>query len=127
MRRIDRISTLRPRSARALNQANCSSAETVAPRQPAPDEERCVVHTTRNQMEANLVRDQLDIRGIVCNTAIREHRVRVGRGLATITEYDAVVWSADVDDAKQLLTRLVIRRKRRPHDGIGHEDETASG
>jgi hypothetical protein len=77
----------------------------VDPRKPGADELPTVVRTTKNGLEADLMCQQLNARGMNCRVVVRP----VSYGRTHVDYLDLVVWSADADVARELLDRLMAR------------------
>lgn len=84
-------------------------ATSMVPRSPSADETPIVVHQAASSLEANLLQQQFEARGIECRITIDKIAgVYTGRTRRTAS---LVVWSGDIEQAKLILSKLLPERQ----------------
>lgn len=86
--------------------------EPVAIRQPEPDEQPVVVRESDNGMECDLLRQHLEARGIHCEAS--QQQLPGLRRSGPLYQHVLVVWSADADRARHIISDLLSEPKKCP-------------
>lgn len=82
-------------------------ATLIVPRAPEAGETPVVVYKSKNALEASLLQEQFQARGIECRLDREEIPGVVYGGVSQTLEL--VVWSGDVDRAQAIATKLLDR------------------
>lgn len=83
-------------------------ASPVDPRQPSPSEQLVLVYRSANGMEADLLRQQMLARGVMCecrNTPLPMGEL--GAALVAPVSNELFVWSDDESRAREIIGRLI--------------------
>jgi hypothetical protein len=88
----------------------------VEPRVQSPEETPLVIRTTANSMEAQLIHDQFNARGIACWISEQPQAELIGYTPRTAAESVITIWSGDEAVGRDLLNRLLQHdpNRRRP-------------
>jgi hypothetical protein len=82
-------------------------ATSISPRSPAPDETPVVAYESKNSLEADLLQEQFQARGIECRLDREEIPGVVYGGVYQTSKL--VVWSGDADRARTIAAKLLDR------------------
>ncbi len=81
-------------------------ADAVSPRVAKPWETATVIHITDSQWEAQMLREQLEVRGVSAQVADRPILAENPYG-QTLGGWKVIVWSGDADLAAALRDKLI--------------------
>ena len=105
-RRCPECGTINPRW-RIRRLANRWPSTPLTIRSPGPLEKLQVVHDASNAMEADLLQQQLEARGVACRAVHQPDALDGITGQFRPGAVELVVWSEDVERAKAIMAELL--------------------